>query len=202
MLRSVVVIVGLATCSPPASVEPPRVADGHSGSRVAPSSSLWSSSVGAHASAPTVGRWLATRVGERDAVLVLLGEGGVQFVDPQGHRLAEVPAPGYDAGALDAGRGIVWLGGGRRTAAIDLLADEARVAVIAEGLMHEGYAVQLESAPVIAPELLVGVDAADEPESAYMLLDWSQAEASLAEVVVGEDGDAVIGSPAGRWDAR
>src|SRR5688500_10399456 len=134
MLRSVIVIVGFATCAPRASVEPRRVPDGHSAVRAAPSSSLWAKAVGAGASVPSVGRWLATRVGEGDAVLVLLGDDAVQFVDPHGRRLAELPAPGYDAGALDAGRGIVWLGGGRRIAAIDLLADEARVAVIAEDL--------------------------------------------------------------------
>lgn len=202
MLKSSLVIVGLAACSPNKSVEPQHVEASRSRARAAPSLSVWSSTLGESSSAPTPGRWLTTRTGERDAVLVVLGRDGLQFVDPHGRRLAEIPASGHDAGALDVGRGIVWLGGGRRIAAIDLLADELRVAVLADDLLLEGYAVQLASAPVLAPELLVGVDATDEPGTAYMLLDWSRAEPSLAKLVVGEDGDAIAGPPVARWDAR
>lgn len=207
MLRAALVIAAVATCTSRAPVASSHADEGQRTGPPRPpsairSSAIWSSAIGEGRAARSVGRWLATRSDPRDAVLVVLRAGALHFVDARGRRLAEVPVPGYDAAALDATRGVVWLGGGRRVAAIDLLADDARVTVLARDLPHEGYAVQRSSAPVPNPDLFVGVDAHDEPGSAYMLLDWSAAAPSLASLVVGDDGDAVTGPLAGRWDAR
>lgn len=198
MLRRGLVLTAIAACSPGPTATPAHRTTAPDAVPLA--SSVWSSVVGRASERPRAGPWLTARDGE--PVLALLGSDGVRFEDAEGRRLAAIATPGIDSAALDTSRAIVFLGGSRRIAAIDLLDDVPRVAVLSQALTHEGYAVQLGRAPVIAPELLVGLDALDDPGTSFALLDWSGTRPALVEVAVDSDGAPTIGRPLARWDPR
>jgi len=141
VLRRLLALAGLAACSPGATVAPEQDSDAHSATGpTAPS--VWSNVVGDAAEHPAAGRWLAPRLRAGEPVLVVLGDGGLRFEDAEGRRLAAIATPGLDSAALATSRAIVFLGGPRRIAAVDLLEDDLRVAVLSGALAHEGYAVK------------------------------------------------------------